>query len=596
MFAKMGFGLTIRSTPIRGSALSVLTLWVVCVSFECHHLRAQSPPTNPAGARIASDATQAASPGSESTQPEGIADRQPEPGEVAIDGRKVLKVYQAIGNFSAKDRAEKITERLLAAASEGTDPNSVTMKPKPMWTEISVDGKLLLAVSDEDAIGAGKPRATLAAEDVESIRQALIDYQRDHSVRAISLGIFYSAVATAMFVLIALLLRKIRLSIRARLGHWIENRKPHDNQIALEIATTYSISILRAIGSALLWLLLLLLFQTYITVVLRFFPQTRPASHAMTAWIISASRSMGESLLAYLPNLFIVALVILIATQVSRLTTALFEEIKNGNLSISGFYSEWAEPSARIFRGLILILTIIIVFPYLPGSKSPAFQGISIFVGVLLSLGSSSAVANAIAGVILTYMRPFSVGDWVKIGDTLGEIEEKSILVTRILTPKHETITIPNSAIMGGSVMNFTREAKRSGVIFHTTVTIGYDAPWRIVHQLLIDAAAGTEGVLRNPSPFVLQTQLNDFYVTYELNAYTDTPNEMESIYSHLHQNIQDRFNEAGVEICSPHFTSLRDGNTIAIPAQYISADYTAPGFRLDEARRGAEQTTSNRR
>jgi small-conductance mechanosensitive channel len=232
---------------------------------------------------------------------------------------------------------------------------------------------------------------------------------------------------------------------------------------------------------------------------------------------------------------------------------------------------------------MVIALTIIVIFPYLPGSKSPAFQGISIFVGVLLSLGSSSAVANAIAGIILTYMRSFLIGDWVKIGDTTGEVVEKNILVTRILTPKNEVITIPNATVMGGSVMNYTHEAKNAGVIFHTTVTIGYDAPWKMVNRLLLDAAMATENVLGDPQPFVLQTALNDFYVSYELNAYTDVPRRMQFIYSELHQNIQDKFNEAGVEICSPHFSSLRDGNTIAIPQQYIADDYKAPGFRVDE-------------
>jgi small-conductance mechanosensitive channel len=183
----------------------------------------------------------------------------------------------------------------------------------------------------------------------------------------------------------------------------------------------------------------------------------------------------------------------------------------------------------------------------------------------------------------------------VKIGDTVGEVEEKSMLVTRILTQKQETITIPNATVMSGSVMNFTREAKTMGVIFHTTVTIGYDAPWKTVHELLIAAASATDGVLRNPAPFVLQTALNDFYVSYELNAYTDIPRRMQFIYSDLHQNIQDRFNEAGVEICSPHFSSLRDGNTIAIPEQYRSVGYCAPGFRMDGSQKEEQQTSGRR-
>jgi small-conductance mechanosensitive channel len=244
----------------------------------------------------------------------------------------------------------------------------------------------------------------------------------------------------------------------------------------------------------------------------------------------------------------------------------------------------------------VFALVLVIIFPYLPGAKSPAFQGISIFAGILLSIGSSSAVANVIAGAILTYMRALSVGDWVKIGDVVGEVEEKSLLVTRILTQKQETITIPNATVMNGSVMNFTREAKITGVIFHTTVTIGYDAPWRKVHELLLKAALDTKDVLHEPAPFVLQNALNDFYVAYELNAYTGVPRNMQFIYSDLHQNIQDRFNAAGVEICSPHFSALRDGNTVAMPPNYTSQDHASRAFRVDVETRDAGQTTSSRK
>jgi small-conductance mechanosensitive channel len=283
-----------------------------------------------------------------------------------------------------------------------------------------------------------------------------------------------------------------------------------------------------------------------------------------------------------LPNLLVIAVIAVITTYVIRLIRFVFTQIRKGELKIPGFYPDWAEPTDKLIRVLILVLALIVAFPYLPGAQSPAFRGISIFVGVLLSLGSSSAVASAIAGIVLTYMRSFLEGDWVQIGDTQGEVVERTLLVTRLLTPKAEVITIPNSTVMSGAVKNYSTEARKSGVIFYTTVSIGFDAPWKIVHELLINAAIATEHVLQEPSPFVLQRSLDDFYVTYELNAYTDTPREVLNIYSDLHRNIQDKFNEAGVEICSPHFSALRDGNAIAIPEQYVKPDYKSPGFRLN--------------
>lgn len=526
----------------------------------------------------------------ESEQPESAVDQRSEAGVVTIDGREILSVYQAIGSFTANDRAEKITERILAAAKNGARPNSVGLTERANWTEISSDGQLLLAISDEDARFAGKDRVQLASEYAENIRQAFINYRRDHTWRAFIRGLIYSSVATAVFLSVLFIARKLYLYVRARVENWIEKRTNRKGQkTALQISATYAMSAFAALGFVARWLILIALLEIYVTVILSYFPQTRAVSQAVTGWIFGALGSFGNAVLAYLPSLFLIAVVVIVASQVSRLITMAFDEIGNGNLPIRGFYPEWAQPSARLMKLLVLVLVLIVIFPYLPGSNSPAFHGISIFVGILLSLGSSSAVANAIAGIILTYMRSFSVGDWVKIGETVGEVKEKNMLVTRILTPKQEVITIPNATVMSGSVMNYTREAKNAGVIFHTTVTIGYDAPWKTVHRLLIDAAFATEHVRHDPAPFVLQTQLNDFFVTYELNAYTDVPTEMQFIYSDLHQNIQDKFNEAGLEICSPHFAAVRDGNTIAIPAQYIRRDYIAPGFRVDRKEKEAE-------
>jgi small-conductance mechanosensitive channel len=277
----------------------------------------------------------------------------------------------------------------------------------------------------------------------------------------------------------------------------------------------------------------------------------------------------------------VVGVIALIAYYMIRLLRLIFGEIKGGELKIRGFYPDWAEPTDKLLRILVLAFALIVAFPYLPGAQSSAFRGVSIFLGLLLSLGSSSAVANAIAGVILTYMRSFLVGDWVQIGDTTGEVIEKNMLVTRVLNPKAEIITIPNATVMSGAVKNYSIEARKSGVIFHTTVTIGYDVPWRTVHQLLIQAALATKDVLQQHPPYVLQKGLDDFYVSYELNVYTDAPSLGMRTYSELHQNIQDKFNEAGVEICSPHFAALRDGNTSAIPEQYVKPNYKPPGFRF---------------
>ena len=512
-------------------------------------------------------------------------------GEVVIEGRHILTVYAQFGPYSPQARADRITERIISMAREGkVAPEDVELQRRDNWTEIIAGDKILMAVTNEDADTAKKNRDQLASEDVGNIRQAILNYRRDHSWRSIWRGILYSLIATVIVLGLGWIFRKLRLAIRDVAQTWIENRTQRvEKKTVWQVAVTYLLSLFIALGSVFRWLFTIAIVETYITVVLSFFSSTRAISHAITDWLVAGLQSLGLSALEYLPNLFVIAVVVAIASQIIRLITMVFDEVAKGNLALSGFYPDWAGPTARLIRMLVIVLVLIIVFPYLPGSKSPAFQGISIFLGVLLSLGSSSAMANAIAGVILTYMRSFLVGDWVKIGDAMGEVVEKNMLVTRILSQKQEIITIPNATVMNASVMNFTREAKNQGVIFHTTVTIGYDALWKTVHQLLIDAALATKNVRQHPEPFVLQTALNDFYVAYELNAFTDVPREMQYIYSELHQNIQDKFNEAGVEICSPHFSALRDGNTIAVPEQYIPKDYSVPEFRVNSS--GKEST-----
>jgi len=376
------------------------------------------------------------------------------------------------------------------------------------------------------------------------------------------------------------------------IGSWLERRiktsQLSEERTAFHVSVAYFGPILMGAGSVFRWIFLLAIFEAYLSITFRFFSFTRDLSLGLTAWVVSQLVFLAGRCVDYLPNLAVIAILILVTYWFIRLMRLIFTEISNGALKISGFYPDWALPTEKLVRVLVLAFALIVIFPYLPGVKSQAFQGISIFLGVLLSLGSSSAVANAVAGVILTYMRSYLVGDWVEIGGTTGEVVEKTILITRLLTPKDEVITLPNSTVMAGSVRNFSVEAKKFGVIFHTTVSIGYDAPWRKVHQLLTSAALETDHVRKQPAPFVLQSALNDFYVSYELNAYTDRPREMLNIFSDLHKNIQDKFNEEGIEICSPHFSSIRDGNTIAIPNQYIKEGYQVPGFRIDRVREGA--------
>ena len=326
----------------------------------------------------------------------------------------------------------------------------------------------------------------------------------------------------------------------------------------------------------------ILLIIIYLGGVFSVFPQTRIIVTGILDSIFGAVQNVWQSFVNYLPSLLNLILIIVVTYFGLKLIRFIFNEIEKGTISFSGFYPEWATPTYQLVRALIIALALVAAFPFLPGSSSPAFQGVSVFVGLLLSIGSASVVGNIISGVVLTYTRAFQLGDRVKIADTVGDVVEKGLLVTRVRTIKNVIISIPNGLVLGSHIVNYSAIAREQGLILNTTVTIGYDTPWRLMHETLIKAAQKTEGILGEPRPFVLQTSLDDFYVSYELNAYTDQPLKMATIYSALHQNIQDCCNEAGIEIMSPHYTSLRDGNATTIPADNLPGDYKAPPFEVN--------------
>ena len=268
----------------------------------------------------------------------------------------------------------------------------------------------------------------------------------------------------------------------------------------------------------------------------------------------------------YIPNLLTIVLILFVTRFVIRTLGLVFDGIRTRRIYLKNFYPEWADTSFGIIKLMVYALAAVIIFPYLPGSSSPAFQGISIFVGVLVSLGSTTAVANVIAGIVLTYTRAFNVGDQVEVADTRGRVVERSTFVTRIQTLKNVIVSIPNSMVLSNNIINYSKNMGQQGLLVHTGVTIGYDVPWQTVNKLLIAAAEKTEHIAENPKPFVLQTSLDDNYVSYEVNGWTRSPEELPKIYSNLHANILDEFHGHKVEITSPHYRAVRDGNEANVP------------------------------
>lgn len=316
----------------------------------------------------------------------------------------------------------------------------------------------------------------------------------------------------------------------------------------------------------------ILVSYVYLAVVLSLFPRSRGLAADLLGYVMAPLSGFVLGLLGFIPNLIFIAVTLGIVRYSLKLLNLIFDEVGAHRLRLPGFHPDWAEPTWQIARFLAVAFTIVIIFPYLPGSESSAFKGVSVFLGVLLSLGSGSAISNSVSGVIMTYMRPFAKGDRVRIADTTGDVLERSLLVTRLRTIKNEEVTIPNALVLGAHIVNYTAALGHGGLILHTEVTIGYDAPWRKVHRLLIEAAASVDGIEKAPAPFILQTALGDYSVRYELNAYTKLPSQTAALYSRLHQAVQDRFNAEGVEIMSPAFEVRRAGPASTVPAEPLAS------------------------
>jgi small-conductance mechanosensitive channel len=505
---------------------------------------------------------------------------------VVFAGRELFVVKERVLSFSPEDRAKAISERIKKLAK---DPmiriESISVMDAETSTDIIAGDFVVMTVTNSDAKADGMPRLDLARKYADNIEQAITEYRESYNVKTLSLGIVFSLLATAALIIILKLSGKVFARIYSKISQLKGSRIKSLKIQSLEILPAERIAeALIGVVKMIRLIAVLVLLYIYLLLVFSFFPWTRGYAAIILGYILSPLNAVLIAFANFLPNIFFIGVIVFIARYIIKLLRIIFFQVGRGSVTFPGFYPEWAEPTYKIIRFLAIAFTGIIIFPYLPGSDSPAFQGISIFLGVLFSLGSTSAVANIIAGVILTYMRGFKIGDRVKIADTVGDVKEKTLLVTRVRTIKNVDVTIPNAMILGSHIVNFSSSAQKSGLILHTTVTISYDIPWKKVHELLVAAAKSTENILEDPVPFVLQTGLNDFFVSYELNAYTDQPWVMAKIYSDLHQNIQDKFNEAGIEIMSPHYSALRDGNRRAVPNDYLPKSYESPAFRWFQA------------
>jgi len=520
-----------------------------------------------------------------STNPSDIDEAAARRAAVTLDGEVLFQV-PGFPTYPAAERAQAIRQRIQAiAADRSIAIDSLRVIDMEDRTRIMAGDRIVVVFIDLDAAEAGVSRQILAERARTKIAASIVAYRHDRSPRVLLIKTLYVLGATA---LLALMLFVVRGAFR-RLDGLAERRLK--SRIEAFETQSYQIVQARQLRKALNGILkglylsaLLALGYLYLNFVLDLYPWTRPLAARLLAILFDPLQAMGLGVIESLPGIAFVAVVAIVTRYVLRLMRLYFESIDRGAVTLVRFDREWALPTYRIARLLAIAFAVVVAYPYIPGSSSEAFKGVSIFLGVVFSLGSSSVIANLIAGYAMIYRRAFKVGDRISIDNVTGDVVERRLMVTHVRTIKNEEIVVPNSTIINSNIINYSTLAHTRGLILHTTVGIGYETPWRQVEAMLWLAAERTSGLLKEPAPFI--QSLGDFAVTYELNAYCDDPQRMASLYTAMHQNILDVFNEHGVQIMTPAYECDPEKPKVVPKDQW----YQAPATPADASARDGEK------
>ncbi len=498
---------------------------------------------------------------------------------VVLDGYTLFQV-RGTRSYPADRRAGEIADRIArVAADRSVSVDSLTIRETPVASLVVVEDRLLLGVLDADAELEGINRQVVAEGFRRRIGEAIREFRHEREPAILWTGARRALVATLALAIVLWLGVRARRRIHALLERRYRQRL-HDFQVS-------SIPLVRAeqiwrMANRLLTAVVILLAATawyiYLEYVLVLFPWTRGLGFGLTAMLLKPVSTLATGALSYVPNIFFL-LVLAIATRwLLAFVHLIFRQLGDGSLSLAGFDPEWAVPTERLVRLAVFGFALVVAYPYIPGSGSEAFKGLSIMFGVLFSIGSSSVIGNLVAGQSLAFRRAFRVGDRIRVGEHVGEVTKTSLLTTFVRSAKNEQIVIPNSVVLNTEVINYSTLARAGGVIVHTSVGIGYETPWRQVEAMLLEATDRTQGLLQDPKPFVLQRGLGDFAITYEINAYTDDALAMLRLTSALHRNILDIFNEYGVQIMTPAYEGDPEQPKLVPREQW----FTAPARSTD--------------
>jgi len=492
---------------------------------------------------------------------------------VVIDGRTLFRV-RGTSSFSAERRAAGIAGRIKAVAADRTVPlDAVRAVETELGTAIFGGRERVMVVFDADAQLESLGRKTLAELLVRTMREAVASYRQARTREALLQSAAYAAVATvllaALVTLVVWVSRWAERVLEATYRQRVQSVGIQSFQLVraeqIWVALHRGVVVARA-------LVILGLAFVYLQYVLGVFPWTRGFSSQLLGLVLNPLATMGWGIVTVVPDLFFLTILFFITRYLLKIISMFFAAVGRGEVALSGFEQEWADPTYKLLRVAVIALALVVAYPYIPGSSSDAFKGISIFIGIVFSLGSSSTIANIIAGYTMTYRRAFRMGDRVKISGVTGDVIEMRLQVTHLRTIKNEEVIIPNSTILNNEVVNYSSLARTRGLILHTTVGIGYETPWRQVEAMLLLAADRTPEIKREPAPFVRQLALGDFAVTYEINVYCDNAQAMSRIYTALHENILDVFNEHGVQIMTPAYEGDPEEPKVVPKEQWFTA------------------------
>ncbi len=487
--------------------------------------------------------------------------RQVTPGvPLVIEGDTLLYIYASLGGEDAAHRVESVARKVTQIGkSLKLTTDSMHIFESEYTADVMCGEVVLIRVSDLDGLWNGMSRHELAEQQMRILSVEIEKLHADYGLKAKLTGlgwaVFLIVVQLLLFLLTVRFVRYLRrlvidgLNVKPLVVKGYELMNVHQEKRILLLLT-------RVLQ------IFLVVVQLFISLPLLFsiFPETEKFTWNMINYVWSPLRDMVISFVRYFPNIVKIIVIIYVVRWVLKGLHHLSDEISVGHLKIDRFYQDWAEPTYHIIRIFIIAFTVVVIWPLLPGSESGVFKGVSIFVAALFSLGSTTTIGNLISGIIITYMRPFLVGDYVRIGEQEGEVVEKNAFITRLKDIKGNVVTVPNNSILSQQTINFTAAVRDGkGSVVHSVFTFTYHVPRETVEAYLLEGAARTELIEKSPKPFVLYTALEDFYTRYEINGYTKATDKLFMVYSELHKNIVDVFHEHNLDPTSSHFIKVQE-------------------------------------